>query len=162
MVRPIYRTETNITRRPGESNAGLWYDKFCDQWSDKWDGLGDKGKTSWIEGVTKKPVGDPRLINEIVERRLNLIASSRGFALHLKTEGPFVTGLGRNHPVENGFAWHQTLGTPYLPGSSVKGVDRSWAKIWEERTMRRLIGSLARRDSSTARVGAIIFFTAYS
>jgi CRISPR-associated protein Cmr6 len=160
MVRPIYRTETDITRRPGESNAGLWYDKFCDQWSEEWDGLGESGKKNWIEGVTKKPVGDPRLINEIIERRLNLISGCGGFALHLKTEGPFVTGLGRNHPVENGFAWHQTLGTPYLPGSSVKGVVRSWAKIWEEEkdeTINRIFGP---RDSSTSSVGSVIFLDA--
>lgn len=91
---------------------------------------------------------------------MNLIAGCSGFALHLKTEGPFVTGLGRNHPVENGFAWHQTLGTPYLPGSSVKGVVRSWAKIWEEEndeTINRIFGP---RDSITSSVGSVIFLDA--
>ena len=39
-----------------------------------------------------------------------------------------MTGLGRSHPVENGFAWHPTLGMPYLPGSSVKGMVRAWAE----------------------------------
>src|ERR1035441_6966625 len=33
---------------------------------------------------------------------------------------PFSTG--RSHPVENGFVWHPTLGVPYLPGSSIKGL----------------------------------------
>jgi CRISPR-associated protein Cmr6 len=44
------------------------------------------------------------------------------------TESRFVTGLGRRHPVDNGFAWHPTLGVPYLPGSSVKGLVRSWVE----------------------------------
>ena len=52
--------------------------------------------------------------------------------LFYRLESDFVTGLGREHPVENGFAWHHTLGTPYLPGSSVKGVVRSWAEGWHE------------------------------
>jgi|WetSurMetagenome_2_1015567.scaffolds.fasta_scaffold15965_6 CRISPR-associated protein Cmr6 len=125
MALPIYRTETKLAERPGESNAGLWYDKFCDQWQEKWYDLGDSGKKSWIEEITDRPVGDPRLIKEIMERRLNLITGCGGIALHIKTDGPFVTGLGRNHPVENGFAWHQILGTPYQPGSSVKGIVRS-------------------------------------
>lgn len=160
MVRPIYRTETELAGRPGDSNAGLWYDKFCDQWLEKWDGLGDSGKKSWIEEVTDKPVGDSCLIKEIMERRLNLINSCGGIVLHLKTDGPFVTGLGRNHPVENGFAWHQILGTPYLPGSSVKGIVRSWAKIWlemKEETIDRIFGP---RDSDISSVGSVIFLDA--
>ncbi len=39
-----------------------------------------------------------------------------------------MTGLGRGHPIENGFAWHPTLGTAFLPGSSIKGLVRAWAK----------------------------------
>lgn len=160
MALPIYRTETKLAGRPGEGNAGLWYDKFCDQWQEKWDGLGDTGKKSWIEEVTDRPVGDPRLIKEMMERRLNLINCCGGLALHLKTDGPFVTGLGRNHPVENGFAWHQILGTPYLPGSSVKGIVRSWAKIWrevEDETIDRIFGP---RDADISRVGSVIFLDA--
>ena len=44
------------------------------------------------------------------------------------TDGRFVTGTGRSHSVENGFAWHPTLGTPYLSGSSVKGMIRARAQ----------------------------------
>jgi len=160
MARPIYGTGTELAGRPRESNAGLWYDKFCDQWMENWEGLGDRGKMTWIEGMIDRPVGDSRLIKEAIERRLNLITECRGIALHLKTDGPFVTGLGRNHPVENGFTWHQTLGTPYLPGSSVKGIVRSWAKIWkdvEEKTINQIFGP---RDSDTSSAGSVIFLDA--
>jgi CRISPR-associated protein Cmr6 len=37
-----------------------------------------------------------------------------------------VTGTGNSHPVENGFLWHHTLSTPYMQGSAVKGIMRSW------------------------------------
>jgi CRISPR-associated protein Cmr6 len=53
--------------------------------------------------------------------------------VQLRTTGPFVTGLGINHPVENGFLWHHTLGVPYIPGSSIKGLLRSWVEEWEDR-----------------------------
>jgi len=157
MARPLYETETELTEKPVQSNAGLWYDKFCDQWQEGWDGLGETGKKNWIQGVTRGPVGDIRIINEVVNRRLNLINKCGGTALYFKTEGPFVTGLGRNHPVENGFAWHQSLGTPYLPGSSVKGIVRSWAKVWEEEAdevVNRIFGP---RGSDSASVGSVIF-----
>ena len=41
---------------------------------------------------------------------------------------PFATGLGNEHPLENGFAFLSPYGLPYLPGSSVKGVLRQAAR----------------------------------
>ncbi len=41
---------------------------------------------------------------------------------------PFVTGLGIEHPSENGFAFLNPYGLPYLPGSGVKGVLRGAAE----------------------------------
>ena len=41
---------------------------------------------------------------------------------------PFTTGLGNEHPSENGFAFLNPFGLPYLPGSSVKGVLRQAAR----------------------------------
>lgn len=35
---------------------------------------------------------------------------------------PFATGLGHEHPLENGFAFLDPYGLPYLAGSGVKGV----------------------------------------
>ena len=41
---------------------------------------------------------------------------------------PFVTGLGIEHPSENGFAFLNPYGLPYFPGSGVKGVLRGAAE----------------------------------
>ena len=41
---------------------------------------------------------------------------------------PFTTGLGNEHPLENGFAFLSPYGLPYLPGSGVKGVLRQAAR----------------------------------
>jgi len=41
---------------------------------------------------------------------------------------PIVTGMGMEHPLENGFAFLDPYGVPYLPGSSVKGVLRRAAE----------------------------------
>jgi CRISPR-associated protein Cmr6 len=37
---------------------------------------------------------------------------------------PFATGLGNEHPIENGFAFLTPYGLPYLAGSGVKGILR--------------------------------------
>jgi CRISPR type III-B/RAMP module RAMP protein Cmr6 len=76
-----------------------------------------------------------------------------------------VTGLGREHPVENGFAWHHILGTPYLPGSSIKGLLRAWARDWEEdehrkAQMHEILGQQESRTDKAASVGATIVFDA--
>ena len=55
-----------------------------------------------------------------------IVEKMGGKVLYLKNTSRFITGMGREHPLENGFAWHHTLGVPYLPGSSVKGVLRAW------------------------------------
>lgn len=41
-----------------------------------------------------------------------------------KSTSPFVTGMGNEHPLENGFSFLNPYGLPYLPGSSIKGVLR--------------------------------------
>lgn len=52
-----------------------------------------------------------------------------GLLLDAVTTAPFTTGLGNEHPLENGFAFLNPYGLPYLPGSGVKGVLRQAA--WE-------------------------------
>ena len=50
--------------------------------------------------------------------------------LHLQatSTAPFTTGLGNEHPLENGFAFLNPYGLPYLPGSGIKGVLRQAAR----------------------------------
>jgi len=188
-VLPLYGNITPVFEF-NESNAGLWYDKYCNKWcmdSNK-DGLkrwslesfesrtsDDKKesinpKIEWISTVVKKGndekrVGSKSLLSEFHTRRKRLLNESGQEMIYLRTSGPFVTGLGRNHPVENGFAWHHTLGVPYLPGSSVKGVVRSWAASWlsqPEEDINRIFGPRDSKDHSSKdhSVGSIIFLDA--
>ena len=111
-------------------HAGLFFDKFCNTWSvsgSEWKMEVDS-KLEWINNFTERPVGTRQLLEESTKRLMRLIHKRRGRFKILKSEYRFVTGLGRSHPIENGFIWHPILGTPYLPGSSIKGLVRSWAK----------------------------------
>ena len=65
---------------------------------------------------------------------------------------PFTTGLGNEHPLENGFAFLNPYGLPYLPGSGIKGVLRQaarelasgeWgdAQGWSEESILALFGN---------------------
>lgn len=58
-------------------------------------------------------------------RRQRYAGSALGdsaFSLFAKSTSPFMTGVGMEHPIENGFAFLNPYGIPYLPGGSVKGV----------------------------------------
>lgn len=136
MDRPLYVSAAQQPSACGlEGNAGLWFDKFCDRWrvsGAAWslaaDDSGNNPKLDWICGLTKDPVGLQAELREFSVRLMQLVTRRSGQVAVFKTESRFVTGLGRSHPVENGFAWHPTLGAPYLPGSSIKGMVRSWAR----------------------------------
>ena len=50
------------------------------------------------------------------------------FSLSAASISPFMTGTGMEHPLENGFAFLNPYGLPYLPGAGVKGVLRRAAE----------------------------------
>lgn len=57
-----------------------------------------------------------------------LANSPASLRLNAQSTAPFTTGLGNEHPLENGFAFLNPYGLPYLPGSGVKGVLRQAAR----------------------------------
>jgi CRISPR-associated protein Cmr6 len=189
-VIPLYKINAPVFDF-SESNAGLWYDKYCNKWCmdsekeglkrwslESFESRNSEGKKEsinpkmdWISTVVKKDndgkrVGNKSLLSEFHTRRKRLLNESGQEPIYLRTSGPFVTGLGRNHPVENGFAWHHALGVPYLPGSSIKGVVRSWAASWlskPEDDINRIFGPRDSKDHSAKdhSVGSIIFLDAF-
>lgn len=161
-MRPLYEINKKIDWDNSKGNAGLWYDKFCDKWSENWT-FEDSAKFNWIQTVAKKVGNDVQL--EALKNRLISLVQSKGQApLFFKTNSTFVTGLGREHPVENGFAWHQSLGVPFLPGSSVKGLVRAYATSWlqEDKVLiNHIFGPLQSDGASTEpQVGSVIFLDA--
>lgn len=60
-----------------------------------------------------------------------------------RTVGRLVTGLGAEHPVENGFTFDYTLGVPVLAGSSLKGLCREGARLVQAdpAVVERLLGA---------------------
>lgn len=162
MIRPLYASAAAQPKSRGScGHAGLWFDKFCDRWNDEpWTMSSSDGspKLDWINEVTESQVGNPNEIDECSLRIVRLVESRGGRFAVFKNASRFVTGLGRSHPVENGFAWHPTLGTPYLPGSSVKGLVTAWAKA--EAGMRPGDDEWTRLFGNPGRAGCIGFLDA--
>jgi len=149
MSRPLYADVDAPTTMPPGANAGLWFDKFCDQWDTSRRGSGGLTKPSkteqggvrnWLATITANlsdserragpaHVGDGLLIAEIVARLRTLATAARGFTVELHSTSRIAAGTGNPNPLENGLQWHRGLGVPYLPGSSLKGLTRAWADI---------------------------------
>lgn len=160
--RPFYKTEHEIPENlPAGGHAGLWYDKFGSQWKrNKKDGSPVFEKLEWIKTVTKQNAGRAELIAEMKERLSRLAVARGGKVCFFKTGGRFVTGLGREHPVENGFTWHFLLGTPFLSGSSVKGLVRAWAENWLREKPERIDRVFGPHNNKGRNAGSVIFFDA--
>jgi CRISPR-associated protein Cmr6 len=86
---------------------------------------------------SRKPKSDEGLkpwqpVMKALELRQTIAFSSlppaQGLRLQATAIAPFTTGLGNEHPLENGFAFLNPYGLPYLAGSGVKGVLRTAAK----------------------------------
>jgi CRISPR-associated protein Cmr6 len=166
MKTPIYKNHNAPGSLPRHANTGLWFDKFFNQWPvNGWSlsPVPDKNpKLDWIRTVTGQSAGDRHLLREHADRMAALARARGGSALHFKTASRFATGLGREHPIENGFVWHPALGTPFLPGSSVKGLVRAWAATWLETDGGLVARIFGPRDLRAAppNIGSVIFFDA--
>ena len=136
-------------------NQGLYFNKFFNQWTYDFSETNGNakgflnGKMSWIMSHVHgevlngrqcrddkpahnrdKSAGNQTLLDDANDRIARLCKNLHSKPHTYITTGPFITGMGMSHPIENGFLWHHTLGVPYLPGSSIKGMIRAWLRDW--------------------------------
>ncbi len=117
-----------------------------------------------------------KLLSELSKRQSTI---AEGLGLYLlkcpaKSIAPFTTGTGIEHPLENGFAFLNPYGLPYLPGSSVKGVIRRAAELlcdgtfgethgWDQKAIDALFGyeSKSGETDESLNRGALIFWDVF-
>ncbi|AUS08653.1 type III-B CRISPR module RAMP protein Cmr6 [Laceyella sacchari] len=161
---PLY-VEANTVLNSKDSNMGLCFEKFCDQWEihEKYAYWTlEKKKQAWMKSVSKSKIGDAHQLNCAVKRMEKLIQFRSGKLYYMKTISRFVPGMGRSNPVDNGLTWHHTLGVPYLPGSSIKGILRSWATSYDTTVTSTQINDIFGPipEESNSSVGSVVFFDA--
>lgn len=134
---PLY-SRHNAPAAPGNGHKGLWFERFFDQYDSDWRVIAanpqahiKEGKKKWI-GTVAGRCGDQGVLEGFAVRQARLCGALGGQSRAFLADWHFATGLGNPHPVENGFAWHPTLGVPYLTGAAVKGLVRAWVEGWME------------------------------
>lgn len=103
-----------------------------------------------------------------------LAAAAESFRAHgrpvetfeMDTQGRLLVGMGYKNALEVGLTFHHPGGFPFLPGSSVKGLTRSWAEDVEEATpelVHRVFGTASKDEHDAERdmvAGAVCFLDA--
>ena len=113
---------------------GHQFSLYFSIWNDKWELVKTQDDSSGKALALKESLSFSSvetLAAAIRERqRLTVAALPEASFLIIDAEStsPFTTGLGIDHPVENGFAFLTPYGVPYLAGSGVKGVLRRAAE----------------------------------
>lgn len=91
-----------------------------------------ENKVFALKAATRLGEDDKKLMEALQQRQAAFFASAASelckICLPAIATAPFTTGLGNEHPLENGFAFLNPYGLPYLPGSGVKGVLRQAAR----------------------------------
>src|SRR3989338_1824243 len=134
MTCPIYKDVKALDSCPPSAHRGLWFDRFFNGYDENWKVV-DSSKKNWINTVTHTSAGktgDEAQLATATNSLSSLIEKLNGEVCIRKSQWHFATGLGNSHPVENGFAWHPTLGVSYLTGAAVKGLVRAWMEEWED------------------------------
>lgn len=129
----------------------------------------DENKASALNKACRLNDSDKDLMTAHRTRQAALAASLGDQVLSMQalSVAPFATGLGNEHPLENGFAFLNPYGLPYLAGSGVKGVLRAGAaeladglwgdtRGWTAAATAALFGSASERDEDAGTRGALI------
>jgi len=90
----------------------------------------DKSKTNALKEVLPLSPESRSLLEAITSRQQGIaeIAGDAVMRMEAVSTAPFMTGIGNEHPLENGFSFLNPYGLPYLPGSAVKGILRRAAE----------------------------------
>ncbi|WP_020559176.1 type III-B CRISPR module RAMP protein Cmr6 [Thiofilum flexile] len=182
MTVPLYdQLQAHKPELGREGNRGLWFERFYDQYGSRnWDILKpdthhtDIGNSHWLlKHFNNKKVGNSKALAHQSWMQMRLTKSLKGQSHVFKASWHFVTGMGNPHPVENGFAWHPTLGVPYLTGAAVKGLVRTYIENYlddnnpenpnKKQLLLQWFGSDdkdSRKQECDSRAGELIFFDA--
>lgn len=155
------------------ASPGLRFGLYYSGWTTDWKkAVPDQKKNEqpFLKLACKLNDNDKKTMKALLERQQAcfkaVINGDDGLCINAESISPFATGLGNEHPTENGFAFLNPYGLPYLPGAGVKGVLRQAArelaegqwgdsKGWRHDDIVALFGS---EDSDNAQRGALVFW----
>lgn len=124
----VIRGVAEVAGNFAEAAPGHRFNLYFSIWREHWS-ADNTGKKSAIKDCTGIPPSVAAVLKGLRVRQQALFdAYPEGLHVSAVSTAPFATGLGNEHPVENGFAFLTPYGLPYLAGSGVKGILRRAAE----------------------------------
>ena len=164
-IYPLYQgLQAPLAPNPAQMHMGLWFERYFSGYEPEFDKVNQESRSHWLRQFEIKAAGRSSDLQAKADKIGQLALSQGGQVRQYESTGPFVTGLGNPHPLENGFLWHPTLGVPYLPGSAAKGlvralVETAWQGADKNAVLLRWFGT-ADKEDVPERSGAFIFLDA--
>lgn len=115
-----------VSRHPmGDVPPGHRFSLYLPLWNASW-GIDDAAKRAALDKCCSLGDAAPLLtaLRTRQQAQADAVPAAQRLVIDATATAPFATGLGNEHPVENGFAFLSPYGLPYLAGSGVKGVLR--------------------------------------
>jgi CRISPR-associated protein Cmr6 len=153
----------------GTASPGMRFGYYLAIWESDWSKATAISK-EW-KSITRLNESDKNHLKGLLLRQRQTAAHYANTVLSIDAiaVSPFSTGLGNEHPLENGFAFLSPYGMPYLPGSGVKGVVRraatelasgDWGDTrgWSPENITALFGLEAVEGETEHRRGALSFW----
>ncbi len=139
-------------------HAGLWFEKFFSDFEEHYTGK-QESPQMYHEITNNKAQPNKSTLEAYFNRHFKLVSAQQGQTKVFENQWHFVTGMGQDHPIENGFSFHPLLGCPYLAGAALKGLLRHWVKHYlkDEQKVLDWFGS---EDDQNPQIGSLIFFDA--
>ncbi len=155
----------------GTASPGLRFGMFFSAWQPDFS-IGKESKVPALKAVGKLNANDEEAMKEIALRQTQLAQiTANTLTFDAIATAPFTTGLGNEHPLENGFAFLNPYGLPYLSGSGIKGVLRQaareltsgeWGEThgWNETAITALFGKQTDEHDKEHQRGTLSFWDA--
>lgn len=134
------RSTLQLLSVTSSSNASLWMNRFIrDQ---KTEGQQSTAKQDLVYEVAK--IGVPSIYENFYRDIWvnSLVGAQKRF---IKIDGRMIIGLGAESVMETSITLHRTYGTPYIPGSALKGLAASYAH--------RFMGQEWRKETKNSSIG---------
>ncbi len=125
---PDYLQKQDLSNAPPGLRFGMYFQGWTHNW-EKHVPDRKRNEPTVLASVCKLTNNDKATMKSLAERQAHLAQQVPVLlTLEALATAPFTTGLGNEYPLENGFAFLNPYGLPYLPGSGVKGVLRQAAR----------------------------------